>query len=74
MLGNQFGNDLNEVLNKGSSTTSTSVLGKVKIVADPRINALIVYGTRTERIVVEQLLGVLDSDGLNDSLRSLLRR
>ncbi len=44
---------------------------RVKIVADSRINALIVSGNRQDRRTVEDLLGVLDSEDLLDSLQQI---
>ncbi len=44
---------------------------RVKIVADARINGLIVSGNRADRKVVEELLGVIDSEDLLDTLQQI---
>jgi len=43
--------------------------GSVVIVPEPRMNALIVYGGRTDRDRIEQLLEILDTEKLPDSGR-----
>ncbi len=40
------------------------------VVADERMNALLVYGSAADRAVVEQMLDVLDSVDIRDSLSS----
>jgi len=52
-------------------TAISDLLRRVKIVADARINALIVHGSRADRSTVEQLLGVLDSEDLVDTLQQI---
>lgn len=60
---------------RGASETSAfSRLGKVTVVADPRMNALLVNGSRGDRTVVEELLSVLDSQELIDNLQSSMPR
>ena len=47
---------------RGRTTSSrTGDRSETRVVADPRINALIVRGSRTDRATVEELLTVLDS-------------
>ncbi len=43
----------------------------MKIVADPRINALIIGGNRNDRKVIEEMLGVFDSRDLIETLQAL---
>ena len=43
-------------------------LGPVAFVADERLNALVVHGTRKDRETVEELLQVLDTEEMPDSL------
>jgi type II secretory pathway component GspD/PulD (secretin) len=58
---------------EGRRTTSMSDLARrVKIVADTRTNALIVSGSQNDRQLIEELLGVLDSDELIGMLQQLL--
>lgn len=45
-----------------------SSLGRVSLVADERLNAIIVHGRPADRNVLVQLLEVLDSKNLDDSL------
>lgn len=47
------------------------VMQRVKIVADTRINGLVVSGSRADRSVVEELLGVFDSEDLIDTLQQI---
>ncbi|MBM4000804.1 MAG: hypothetical protein FJ297_14910 [Planctomycetes bacterium] len=47
---------------------SRGSLGKIVVVADERLNALIVHGSRKDREVVEELLRVLDTTELPDPL------
>ena len=49
----------------GSSSRGTA---DVTVVADARMNALLVYGTTRDREVVEKMLDVLDAAELPDSL------
>ncbi len=44
---------------------------QMKIVADPRINALIIGGNRNDRKVIEEMLGVFDSRDLIETLQAL---
>lgn len=57
---------------RGRYSTITSLFRNLKIVADPRINGLIVSGNRSDRTIIEELLGVLDSEDLIDSLQHLV--
>ncbi|TWU38475.1 secretin N-terminal domain-containing protein [Novipirellula artificiosorum] len=52
-----------------SRTRYTSVGSETRIVADTRINALVVQGSRADRGVIEDLLAVLDSPEFIDSLQ-----
>ncbi len=51
--------------------TGVDLFQRVKIVADPRINGLIVTGNRADRRIVEELLGVIDSEDLLDTLQQI---
>lgn len=65
---------LNELFKPSASSSrspAADVFQRVKIVADTRINGLIVSGNRADRIVVEELLGVLDSEDLLDTLQQV---
>jgi type II secretory pathway component GspD/PulD (secretin) len=53
-------------------TSMTDIARRVKIVADTRTNSLIVSGSPNDRQLIEDLLGVLDSDELIGSLQQLL--
>jgi Bacterial type II/III secretion system short domain len=44
--------------------------GQVTMVPDERLNALIVYASRSDRVRVEQLLEVLDSEKMEDTKRA----
>ena len=48
--------------------TTRTILDKVSIVADQRLNALVVHGRPADRRVVAELLRVLDSSSVPDSL------
>jgi type II secretory pathway component GspD/PulD (secretin) len=52
-----------------SSGFSSSPLSRTTLVADTRINALVVHGGNADRLVVEELLSVLDSDDLVNQLQ-----
>ncbi|MEO8270158.1 MAG: secretin N-terminal domain-containing protein, partial [Aureliella sp.] len=56
---------------RGRTSSVSDLMQRVKIVADSRINALIVSGNRQDRRTVEELLGVLDSEDLLDSLQQI---
>lgn len=64
-------NDLFRPSDRSSRSSATNVLQRVKIVADTRINGLIVSGNRSDRKTVEELLGVLDSPDLLDTLQQV---
>jgi len=58
---------------RGDSETTvagTTRFGRVTVIADPRINAIIVHGNRADRVVIEELLSVLDSSDMTDTLQS----
>ena len=48
--------------------TTRATLGRVSIVADDRLNALVVHGRPADRTVIRGLLEVLDSSNVPDSL------
>ena len=48
-----------------------SSMQRLKIVADPRINALVIGGNLAERKTAEELLGVIDSEELIDRLQQI---
>ena len=52
-------------------TSLTDAIQRVKIVADSRINALIIGGNRADRKIVEELLAVFDSEDLLDTLQQI---
>ncbi|MDX1926325.1 MAG: secretin N-terminal domain-containing protein [Pirellulaceae bacterium] len=56
---------------RSSRSPGMEVFQRVKIVADSRINGLIVSGNRADRKIVEELLGVIDSDELLDTLQQV---
>ncbi len=65
---------LTELFKSGDRSTRSpamDVFQRVKIVADARINGLIVSGNRADRKTVEELLGVIDSDDLLDTLQQV---
>ena len=65
---------LEELFKPADRTTrgpTSEVFQRVKIVADARINGLIVSGNRADRKVVEELLGVIDSEDLLDTLQQI---
>ncbi|MBN8604521.1 MAG: hypothetical protein J0M26_26175 [Planctomycetes bacterium] len=65
MGGGLIGNLLGGGGGGGSSSSSTSAplaTGEVSIVADPRLNALIVQANGTDLMLVEQLLEVIDQE------------
>jgi type II secretory pathway component GspD/PulD (secretin) len=67
----QLENLFNDLFRRiGQSNAGT--LSRVAIVADERINALIVHGSRSERNTIEELLRVLDSDELMETLQSTI--
>lgn len=53
------------------STRSADALRRLKVVADERTNALIVSGSAADRRLVEDLLGVLDSEELLGRIQSM---
>ncbi|MCR9295963.1 MAG: hypothetical protein NXI32_24880, partial [bacterium] len=57
--------------NQGSASSLDSLMRRVRIVADSRINALIVNGSRGDRQTIEELLGILDSEDLIDTLQQI---
>lgn len=52
-----------------SSGFNSSSLLRTTFVADTRINALVMYGGNADRMVIEELLSVLDSDELINQLQ-----
>ena len=50
--------------------TARGSLGRVSLVADERMNAIVVHGRPADRSVLRQLLDVLDTDNADDSLAS----
>ncbi len=56
---------------RSTRTATADLFQRVKIVADARINGLIVSGNRADRKVVEELLGVIDSEDLLDTLQQV---
>ena len=48
--------------------TTRGSLGRVSLVADDRMNAIVVHGRPADRSVLGQLLNVLDTDNADDSL------
>ena len=61
--------DLFQQTREGSRTRLNTETSQTKIVADTRINALVVQSSRATRGVIEDLLAVLDSPEFNDSLQ-----
>ena len=63
-----------DLFRTGESSKRTSfsdAIQRVKIVADPRINGLIIGGNRADRKIVEELLAVFDSEDLLDTLQQI---
>jgi type II secretory pathway component GspD/PulD (secretin) len=56
---------------RGSRTTFSEAMQRIKIVADERINALVIGGNRADRKIIEELLGVFDSKDLIDRLQRI---
>jgi type II secretory pathway component GspD/PulD (secretin) len=48
--------------------TTRAAIGRVSMVADERLNAVVVYGRQADRAVITELLRVLDSSNVPDSL------
>ncbi|MFN9606121.1 MAG: secretin N-terminal domain-containing protein, partial [Planctomycetota bacterium] len=63
--------DLFRPSERSSRNPVSDALQRVKIVADTRINALVIGGTRADRKVSEELLGVFDSKDLIDRLQRI---
>jgi len=65
---------LTDLFRTGDSSRRSSIsdaIQRVKIVADSRINALIIGGNRADRKIVEELLAVFDSEDLLDTLQQI---
>ena len=63
-----------ELFRSGESGRRSSIsdaIQRVKIVAEPRINGLIIGGNRADRKIVEELLAVFDSEDLLDTLQQI---
>lgn len=63
-----------DLFRTGDSNRRTSLsdaVQRVKIVADSRINALIIGGNRADRKIVEELLAVFDSEDLLETLQQV---
>ncbi|MCA9214204.1 MAG: hypothetical protein KDB27_14130 [Planctomycetales bacterium] len=52
--------------------TTRGSLGRVSLVADDRMNAIVVHGRPADRSVLGQLLSVLDTDNADDSLANAI--
>lgn len=63
--------DLFRPSERSSRNPVSDALQRVKIVADTRINALVIGGNRADRKVIEELLGVFDSKDLIDRLQRI---
>ena len=63
--------DLFRTSERGSRTALADTIQRLKIVADTRINALVIGGNRPDRRVIEELLGVFDSKDLIDRLQRI---
>ena len=69
-LRNAGAEDVSETLQSVyTSRAGLLAFGSVVIVPETRLNALIVYGSRTDRDRIEQLLEILDTEKLPDSGR-----
>ncbi len=65
---------LTDLFRTGDSNRRSSIadaIQRVKIVADSRINGLIIGGNRADRKIVEELLAVFDSEDLLDTLQQI---
>ncbi|MBM3965158.1 MAG: hypothetical protein FJ308_08850, partial [Planctomycetes bacterium] len=63
--------DLFRTSERGSRTALAETMQRLKIVADTRINALVIGGNRPDRRIIEELLGVFDSKDLIDRLQRI---
>jgi type II secretory pathway component GspD/PulD (secretin) len=52
------------------NASASSASGRVTVAADQRLNAIVVHGSRVDRETIEELLRVLDSPDVPDSLAS----
>ena len=59
---------LSELFEAIPSTERQGSVGNAIFVADERLNAMVVYGTRKERDVIQEIIEVLDAEDLPDSL------
>ncbi|MBX3421469.1 MAG: hypothetical protein KF752_07935 [Pirellulaceae bacterium] len=57
---------------RSSRSSSSDLYRRIKIVADARTNSLVVSGSAAERKVVEELIGVLDSEDLMGGLQQMV--
>lgn len=64
-------NDLFRSGDSGKRSSLSDAIQRVKIVADTRINGLIIGGNRADRKIVEELLAVFDSEDLLDTLQQI---
>jgi type II secretory pathway component GspD/PulD (secretin) len=63
--------DLFRTGESGKRTQFSDAIQRVKIVADTRINGLVIGGNRADRKIVEELLAVFDSEDLLDTLQQI---
>jgi type II secretory pathway component GspD/PulD (secretin) len=63
--------DLFGTRSRGNRSSFLDSLQRLRFVADSRTNTLIMSGGRSDRAVVEELLGVLDSEDFIDTLQQI---
>ncbi|MEC9093672.1 MAG: secretin N-terminal domain-containing protein [Planctomycetota bacterium] len=59
---------LSELFDAIPETERQGSIGNAIFVSDERLNAMVVYGTRKERDVIQEIIEVLDAEDLPDSL------
>ncbi|MAT16115.1 MAG: hypothetical protein CMJ46_12700 [Planctomyces sp.] len=55
--------------NNRNTSSISNPFSSILVQADERLNALIVYGNKKERDMIEELLGILDTEETNDVLQ-----
>ncbi len=63
---------LNDLFAEIPPSERAGSVGNAVFVADERLNALVVYGSRKEREVIEEIVEVLDSNDIPDTLTTSL--
>jgi general secretion pathway protein D len=58
--GSTFGNRLQQIINKASSSGEIQVIGQTKIIADERTNSLLIFASREDMHTIEDIISKLD--------------